>query len=323
MNLWAKRFLATPFRWERIWKGFLGNPSVCVVLSFHRVLPVDHPDYCYTEPELVIANELFASYIEILAELTEVLSAKDFIEWTFGRRKAKRTASLITFDDGWKDVSNFAVEPLRKLGLPAVVFVCPGSIESNEKSLWFEKTYRLLLKAAELGRLQQSTEFSNNPRKIAKRTLEKLKRESIEERDRVIYELQESFGDADEPTRILDWGDLKKLLEIGIEPHCHTLAHEILTNLSESEVRSNLQESRKLIEERLGFSPTLLAYPNGEADGRVAEVARGCGFEAGFTTEDMRLVRGRVNPFFVPRRVMSQTTVPTKALFVWKLLGLP
>jgi len=323
MNLRIKKFLATPFKWKNIWENFLGNPNFCVVASFHRILPIEHPDYRYTEPELAITDGLFANYVEVLSELTEVLSAKNFVEWAFGRYKAERTASLITFDDGWRDILDFAVEPLRKLGLPAVVFVCPGSIESGEKSLWFEEAYRLFFKAVERGKLPKFTGSSDKPKEIAKRTLEELKRKPMEERNRTIDELRGSFCSADEPARILSWEDLKRLCEIGIEPHCHTLTHEILTNLSDSEIQSNLKESKKLINERVGFSPNLLAYPNGEADERVAKIAQSCGFEAAFTTDDVRVVRGKINPFFIPRRVMSQTTAPAKSLFVWKLLGLP
>lgn len=323
MKYLIKKFLSTPFSIRRFWKNFLNNSNICTVLSFHRILPVEHPDYRYTEPELVISDGLFAEYIKILFEMTEVLDSKKFVDWIFGRHKAKKACSLITFDDGWKDVVDFAAEPLKKFGLPAIVFVCPASIESGEKTLWFEESYRLILKSVKERKTLSFFEEGRTPKEIAKKTLEKLKRKSRAERKEIVLKLRESVKVSDEPPRLLCWDDLKKLIAIGVEPHCHTLTHEILTCLSDSEIQANLEECKRLMLERVGFSPKLLAYPNGEADERVAKVVKSCGFEVAFTTQDARVERHRANPLFIPRRVISNDTTPTNSLFVWKLLGLP
>ncbi len=323
MRLALKRILAAPLRLKGLRERLLKDPDACVVLSFHRILPGDHPDYRYTEPELVVEADRFAELIGLLADSTDVLDAQRFVEWLAGRHRTNRTASFITFDDGWRDVAEFASEPLARLGLPAAVFVCPMAVENGAQTLWFEEAYRLLLKAAGSEELFELVGRSGNPRKSAKRALERLKRASPAERDDAMSKLRSMFAEPDEAPRLLDWDELGKLMEIGIEPHCHTLSHEILTMLTDSDVRSNLAESKRLIEERLGFEPRLLAYPNGEADARIAGIAESCGFAAAFTTDDLRVRRGESNPMLLPRRAMSDVTAPSRAVFTWKLAGLP
>jgi len=323
MKFTIKRVMAAPLLFKSLRRHLLKNPDACTVLSFHRILPKGHPDYRYTEPELVIDKDRFVELAGLLADSTEVLDAKGFMEWLSGSYRTARTASLITFDDGWKDTLEFASEPLKSLGLPAVVFVCPKVIEEDRYTLWFEEVYRLLLKATESNRAPSFAEHGKTPEESAKRTLERLKRTSAAERDEAARELRSLFANTDETPRLLDWNDLSGLMDIGIEPQCHTLSHEILTMLTDSEIRSNLEKSKRLINERLGFEPRLLAYPNGEADARTASIARDCGFAAAFTTDDSRIERGKADAMLLPRRAMSEVTAPSKSVFVWKLAGLP
>jgi peptidoglycan/xylan/chitin deacetylase (PgdA/CDA1 family) len=96
----------------------------------------------------------------------------------------------------------------------------------------------------------------------------------------------------------MDWDALSELSERGIEIGSHTATHAHLTGLSDSELHSELRDSRDQLEEVLGKPCRFLAYPYGEHDLRVRTAARASGYEAAFA------LPGRSKPydlFAVPR----------------------
>jgi peptidoglycan/xylan/chitin deacetylase (PgdA/CDA1 family) len=96
----------------------------------------------------------------------------------------------------------------------------------------------------------------------------------------------------------LTWSELTELRDLGWEIGSHSAAHPLLPTLADSELRSELERSRRSIEERLGTCDTL-AYPYGVADERVAAAAEGAGYLAACTLTgahrvDERFRRSRV-----------------------------
>lgn len=79
----------------------------------------------------------------------------------------------------------------------------------------------------------------------------------------------------------MSWDEIKELDAEGMEIGCHTLTHLILPRLkSDDQLRREIVAARDLIAAHLGHPVTSLAYPFGQYDERVVEIAR----EAGFTT---------------------------------------
>jgi peptidoglycan/xylan/chitin deacetylase (PgdA/CDA1 family) len=95
---------------------------------------------------------------------------------------------------------------------------------------------------------------------------------------------------------LLGSGDLEKLRSEGIAIGSHTRSHPRLTELDDSEAESELAGSRS----DLGEATSLVAYPWGAADDRVARIARAAGYSAGFITSG-GAVRRDVDPFRIPR----------------------
>jgi peptidoglycan/xylan/chitin deacetylase (PgdA/CDA1 family) len=82
--------------------------------------------------------------------------------------------------------------------------------------------------------------------------------------------------------RPLDWAELADLADQGWEIGSHTVCHPLLTGLGDDELAFEMEESRRLISERLGACDTI-AYPYGQADGRVAAAAARAGYTAACT----------------------------------------
>ncbi len=80
----------------------------------------------------------------------------------------------------------------------------------------------------------------------------------------------------------LDWDDLARWQERGIEVHSHGATHSRLTWLSDAQVAEDLGRSREAIGHRLGRLPDGVGYPFGSVDARVRALAATAGYRLGF-----------------------------------------
>ena len=96
----------------------------------------------------------------------------------------------------------------------------------------------------------------------------------------------------------LTWDDLGELSEIGWEIGSHTRTHPRLTQLSAPELERELGESREECARTLGTSCRSVAYPYGDVDAHVADIARELGYHAGAALSS-RLER--LGPYRQPR----------------------
>jgi len=95
----------------------------------------------------------------------------------------------------------------------------------------------------------------------------------------------------------LDWDELGRWRERGVEVHSHGATHARLTWLGDAEVADELARSREAIVSRLGAAPSGVSYPFGSADERVRRLAAQAGYTLGFAgpsergTDPLRLPR--------------------------------
>jgi len=79
--------------------------------------------------------------------------------------------------------------------------------------------------------------------------------------------------------RHLDWQQIREIMQAGVEIGSHGAAHRDLTRLSRLEMISDLGESRKTLEDKLGRSITSLALPFGAVNADVFSCARSLGYQ--------------------------------------------
>jgi len=83
----------------------------------------------------------------------------------------------------------------------------------------------------------------------------------------------------------MTWEQLQGLDKEGlVSVECHTVTHpDDLRKCSDSQLEAELKKSKEVLEQKLGRKMRFLAYPVGNADGRVARVAHEAGYELAFT----------------------------------------
>jgi peptidoglycan/xylan/chitin deacetylase (PgdA/CDA1 family) len=81
----------------------------------------------------------------------------------------------------------------------------------------------------------------------------------------------------------MSWDELGQLADVGWEVGSHTCTHRRLTSLDQPALESELRDSRRECEKRMGSRCRSLSYPYGIVDPRVAEETRKAGYEAAAT----------------------------------------
>jgi peptidoglycan/xylan/chitin deacetylase (PgdA/CDA1 family) len=127
--------------------------------------------------------------------------------------------------------------------------------------------------------------------------------------------------------RPLDWAQVREMRAAGMTIGGHTHTHPNLATLPRSQLAYELQHSKEVIEDRIGQSVTMLAYPFGRprvhVTAEVLEAARRGGYELAASVAG-RGVRPTDAPLSVPRIFVANDTVETlreKVLGVWDLIG--
>jgi len=84
------------------------------------------------------------------------------------------------------------------------------------------------------------------------------------------------LGEPDRP--LMSWNQIRELHEAGYEIGSHTHNHRSLTDLTDLEVRHELERSRDKLQTELGCAPRFVAYPRGRYAERHKHLARETGY---------------------------------------------
>ena len=94
----------------------------------------------------------------------------------------------------------------------------------------------------------------------------------------------------------LNWDELKELKDSGVlEIENHSASHCDLTSIKDEQLDRELNESRRVLAEKLGVTTKCLAYPYGLVNKKVMDAMRKYDYRLGFT-----VIRGGNGAFFHP-----------------------
>ena len=90
---------------------------------------------------------------------------------------------------------------------------------------------------------------------------------------------------ADAREQLLDWPELLRLRDEGVEIGAHSVSHPFMTTLSAAEVTREAARSRSILTEALGVPPLAFAYPYGDKNPAVQQLVGACGYAYAFSTQ--------------------------------------
>ena len=263
-----------------------------VILTYHRVLPKDHPDRLIEQPGMYVSPETLAMHLRVLKEHFEIV---DLSEWIARRRDGKLLpvrGCSITFDDGWRDNYEFAFPILKQADVPATIFLVSDFI-GTRYSFWPNRLARLLntidgLSSAHLpNRLREVLQRAGDPIATYGASVTADQIDTAIEAckalpDAAMVELLDQVADRMPGTvsvgarDLLDAREIMEMRDAGLVKFgSHTRRHTRLTaSLPVDALKNEIEVSRKNLEQLLGQPVSIFCYPNGDYTGAAVEIVR-------------------------------------------------
>ncbi len=79
---------------------------------------------------------------------------------------------------------------------------------------------------------------------------------------------------------VLTWEEIKAMSEDGMFVGSHALSHPHLSALDDEQLRKELVDSKRILEEKIGRRVDLLSYPGGDYNERVIQFVKDAGYQA-------------------------------------------
>jgi peptidoglycan/xylan/chitin deacetylase (PgdA/CDA1 family) len=283
------------------------------VLTYHRVAEIETP--VILDPAMISATPGdFARQMQYLSNNYNVISMKDLIATAETSADLPERPVLITFDDAYHDFIEYAWPVLKRLRLPATVFVSTAYAAKPEEPFWWDKisnafwnTSREKIDMAPLGPLMltNTAERRKNLKKV-KNYLKTLDHNIAMSRVDELYSYLK--GNRMEIKVSLDWDELRQLHSQGITLCAHTRTHPILSRISAEDARKEIIGSQKDLEREIGDVLPIFCYPNGDYNDLIIQILKDAGFIMAFSTKDGHNDLDCINPFCLHRTNLTLRT---------------
>ncbi len=256
-------------------------PPAGLALVYHRISRAQ-PGHRRLAPAM--DPDVFHGQLDHLRAHYRVVPASQLLDEVAQTRRGDLPAVALTFDDDLPSHTETAAPFLQRAGLPGTFFLCGTSL-GGETALWWDDLESLV----EGDRGSSGTTLPHDSvfdplRRGAPGAIHAVA-EEIEQlprrrRDEVAAQLRARAGS---PERALDESGIRALNGNGLEIGFHTRRHYLLPTLDDAELATAMTEGRAELESLLGHRLTMIAYPHGKADARIADAARAAAFDYGFT----------------------------------------
>jgi peptidoglycan/xylan/chitin deacetylase (PgdA/CDA1 family) len=305
-----------------------------LVLMYHRVLPAGADSF--SSPGIVVTPETFALHMRVLREKLRALTSREFGAALAGGAFPAKSC-LVTFDDGWFDNHQYALPILERECVPALMFVATDYIDSTT-CFWQERVSRRLHAAWRAGERATSALAANGVAKLAELAEPEARgaiQAAIGEHKKLPLAQLESWIDAlfaaltaagvtvesGGDDRFMSWQQVDALANSAVVTlGSHACSHRPLSKVDAATRRRELDESRRILQARLGREVRTLAYPDGGHDDATVNDTRAAGYELAFTT-----IRGNVHAGDAPLRLrrvnIAEYGTATRAEFLCRIAG--
>jgi peptidoglycan/xylan/chitin deacetylase (PgdA/CDA1 family) len=248
-----------------------------VVLAYHRVTPLAQlaGDVNPFDQDLVSAvPEEFEWQMQHLVDNFDVIPLSRLVEHLSGRKIITRASVVVTFDDGFSDNYTYAYPILKKLNVPATIFLSTEMVDSGA-AIWFQLVSYLMMKSPVGSILVDGLEDrlpTSNDEETRRGDARRLQRymKSLPHRrfQAILAELKtamppETLPESLQEARAITWEQAKEMTSGGIQFGSHTVSHGILAKMEEADQQFELGQSKRRIEEMLGTTVYSIAYPVG------------------------------------------------------------
>jgi peptidoglycan/xylan/chitin deacetylase (PgdA/CDA1 family)/CelD/BcsL family acetyltransferase involved in cellulose biosynthesis len=289
----VSRRLADRYTWlpggQGIARFYSRSVPICTIFRYHRVNDDRDPFFN------ALPVSQFCNQMEYLAQNFRLVSLDQLAGGTLPCN-GHRCSVAITFDDGYRDNFVHAFPILRKMGIPATIFLTTGYIESGQLP-WYDQVRLAFKLTAEsrfsmpvVGATNEALDTEAERLETIEIVLAWLRNTGDGNRMGWLPELFRSLrvpSDLNLPGTMLAWNEIRQMSKAGISFGAHTVTHPVLEGLPVSRLKDEILGSKKTVEDRLQVPVRHFAYPFGKpADfGCDAKsIVQAAGFQTAVTT---------------------------------------
>jgi peptidoglycan/xylan/chitin deacetylase (PgdA/CDA1 family) len=245
----------------------------------------------------VTDRDWFENCIREISLIREVLPLEEVVS-----RRENGTCAL-TFDDGLRSVSDVVHRVLRDHKLPYTVFICTDVLTGGPVP-WFMRIDHLAA-AIDIEPLRTEWRLRRECVKTKYELTVALKEVPLDSILSGLARLEQAHGIGCPTADALFMSpeQVRRLAAENVSFGSHTRRHPILSKLSASDQRHEIETSRDDIEKLAGIRPSQFAYPNGsrlDFDQTTVSILRDSGFTHAYTTIQRHLSSNN-EPFALPR----------------------
>lgn len=308
-----------------------------IILMYHRVSAPDGKNGFKMLFGRGVPRPLFETQMDYIYRNLNPVPLREIVRYIQNRQSFPKGAVAITFDDGYEDNYQNAYPVLKRLGIPATIFLTAGYV-GEKKIFWWERIGELIKHSKNLpltirtlenilrcriGRdgcggqlwsLREKDEILNHLIELLKEMNDSALEEAM-----VALEAGLGTGEQDEERRkMITWEEVREMAQNGVEFGSHTISHSNLATLGEKCLYKEVFESKKIIEENTGNPVLGFAIPyglKGSYNFGVLEAIKGAGYLycctaiPGFVTLDTDVFQ--LNRISAPNTSLS--------IFAWKI----
>ena len=293
--------------YQRLWRARSRKEPFSLVLVYHRVVADDADNTGKFDIERGISAAVFERQMRFLLQHFSPVRAS-----RVQLCSANEIQFAVTLDDGYEDNYLVAAPILKKLGIPATFYVVSDFV-GTDRLFWWEQVADLMRNSDQLeldmqavipGLYQSGGQSAvlplrrNDEREHAYEQLCASMREGPHleiplHMKRIADHLNVPIREQGRHYGLMNWQQLKDLVNQGFEIGGHTASHCNIFGADESLLQAELLESVNVVETRLDAPVESFAYPYGMFDASskvVANLLAKTNCKAAFTT-----VQGVVN----------------------------
>lgn len=305
------------------------------ILAYHRIYDLEDATIFPFDSELISASRTsFEWQMRYIKAHYNPISFQTLLDVLDGKALLPGRPLIVTFDDGYEDNYYNAFPILKSLDIPATIFISTGYI-GNKKPFWFDLMAHILNHVPTgcmmLKDLQLTLRLDDNvaSRHAATTQLFRaLRSVSNEQRLGFLdwFEYEYAFAihkDSFQLNLPMNWDQVREMHDAGIEFGSHTITHPILSQLDDEALKNELIGSRQKLDQELGESIPVLAYPVGDKaafNERVIDISRSIGYRLGVSYIEGINCLDRMDHFSLRRQHVERYT--SKYFFIG-LLTLP
>ncbi len=218
---------------------------------------------------------LFEQQLRAIAAEFTVMTMREVVQRYRADGELPARAAVITVDDGHRDFYDLAFPVLRRLGLPATLYVTSG-FAAGHIWLWPDRLEHVLFDASvpdaiavgRIGLLSLATESERWRawNAIVERCIDVYDADRLS----VLEDVEAACGTSrpERPTaefQAINWDQAIEMARDGVEIGAHTCTHPILSRIPQSNLRDEVEGSKLDIECAIQQPVVSFCYPNGRA----------------------------------------------------------